>query len=65
VGAGVHGLSARLARRRWRQQLTACGNAVVPHVAARLGYAIQIVASSIPHGTNHTGSIYGTPEVCR
>jgi DNA (cytosine-5)-methyltransferase 1 len=46
VGRAAHGVSARLARARWRHELKALGNAVVPEVVEVIGHAILAVESS-------------------
>ena len=43
VGRTTHGISRRLARARWRRELMALGNAVVPQVVALIGRAILAV----------------------
>jgi len=44
LGRRTHGVSARLASARWRQELKALGNAVVPQVVEVIGRAILAVA---------------------
>jgi DNA (cytosine-5)-methyltransferase 1 len=41
LGRAAHGVSARLARARWRAELKALGNAVVPQVVEVIGRAIM------------------------
>ena len=43
VGCATHGVSARLASARWRNELKALGNAVVPQVVEVIGRAILAV----------------------
>lgn len=43
VGRAAHGVSGRLASARWRAELKALGNAVVPHVVEVIGRAILAV----------------------
>ena len=45
VGRRAHGISARLAAARWRNELKALGNAVVPQVVEVIGRAILAVES--------------------
>ena len=44
LGRPAHGVSARLARARWRNELRALGNAVCPQVVEVIGRAILAVA---------------------
>jgi len=44
VGRAAHGISARLASARWRNELKALGNAVVPQVIEAIGRAILAVS---------------------
>jgi DNA (cytosine-5)-methyltransferase 1 len=44
MGRAAHGVSARLASARWRNELKALGNAVVPQVVEVIGRAILAVA---------------------
>ena len=46
VGRAAHGVSARLAGARWRNELKALGNAVVPQVVEVIGRAILAMASA-------------------
>jgi DNA (cytosine-5)-methyltransferase 1 len=46
VGRRTHGVSARLAGTRWRAELKALGNAVVPQVVEVIGRAILTVEAS-------------------
>jgi site-specific DNA-cytosine methylase len=46
VGRRAHGVSARLARARWRAELKALGNAVVPQVVEVIGRAILAVETA-------------------
>jgi DNA (cytosine-5)-methyltransferase 1 len=43
LGRAAHGLSSRLASRRWRDELKALGNSVVPQVVEAIGRAILAV----------------------
>jgi len=43
LGVRAHGVSGRLARAKWRQELMALGNAVVPQVVEVIGRAILAV----------------------
>jgi DNA (cytosine-5)-methyltransferase 1 len=43
LGCAAHGLSARLASARWRQELKALGNSVVPQVVEVIGRAILAI----------------------
>src|SRR5262245_15835968 len=45
VGRATHGVSSRLASARWRDELRALGNAVVPQVVEVIGRAIMAVES--------------------
>jgi DNA (cytosine-5)-methyltransferase 1 len=46
LGRAAHGVSARLARARWRNELTALGNAVMPQVVEMIGRAILAVEAA-------------------
>jgi DNA (cytosine-5)-methyltransferase 1 len=46
LGRAAHGVSARLARARWRAELKALGNAVVPQVVEVIGRAILAVEAA-------------------
>src|SRR5262249_38973112 len=47
VGRRAHGISARLASARWRNELKALGNAVVPQVVEAIGRAILSIEEAL------------------